>query len=144
MTPPGNAIDHYLTFTTSYVLIYCSSKAFIASHIHSHDNIGTCCHSCNTGIYRKQQILCSTKLLRFSRIFDKTRKFSLLISMAHSNMYCNLTKPRQFSLHSAKNQWTAKVLYRGGFVVYGNITEHFSDYQYISIDTGQYYISISS
>ena len=54
--------------------------------------------------YRKQQILHGTKLSRFSWIFDKTRKFSLLISMARSNMYCNLTKPRQFSLHSAKNR----------------------------------------
>ena len=70
-------------------------------------------------VYRKQQILCGTKLTRFSQTFDKTRKFSLLISMARSNMYCNLTKPRQFSLHSAKNQWTAIVLYCGGFVVYG-------------------------
>ena len=69
--------------------------------------------------YRKQQILRGTKLSQFLRIFDKTRKFSLLISMARSNMYCNLTKSWQFSLHSAKNQWTAKVLYRGGFVVYG-------------------------
>ena len=55
-------------------------------------------------IYRKQQILGGTKLSRFSQIFDKTRKYSLLISVAHSNMYCNLTKPRQFFLHSAKNQ----------------------------------------
>ena len=69
--------------------------------------------------YHKQQILRGTKLLRFSRIFDKTRKLCLLISMAHSNMYCNLTKPRRFSLHYSKNQWTTKVLYRGGFVVYG-------------------------
>ena len=53
-------------------------------------------------IYRKQQILRSTKLSRFSWIFNKTRKFCLLISMAHSNMYRNLTKPRQFSLHYAK------------------------------------------
>ena len=53
-------------------------------------------------MYRKQKILRGTKLLRFSWIFDKTQKFSLLISMARSNMYCNLTKLWQFSLHSAK------------------------------------------
>ena len=41
-------------------------------------------------MYRKQQILRGTKFLR---IFDKMQKFSLLISMARSNMYCNLTKP---------------------------------------------------
>ena len=58
------------------------------------------CIACS--IYRKQQILRGTKQSRFSRIFDKTRKFYLVISMARSNMYCNLTKPQQFSLHSAK------------------------------------------
>ena len=61
-----------------------------------------------TSQYRKQQILHGTKLLRFLRIFDKTRKFSLLISMACSNTYCNLTKPRQFSLHSAKKPVNCK------------------------------------
>ena len=66
--------------------------------------------------YCKQQIPHGTKL---SRIFDKMQKFSLLISMARSNMYCNLINHDTFPYILLKNQWTVKVLYCRGFVVYG-------------------------
>ena len=77
---------------------YINCNVYVASHLQLlHKVTIYCIYTCC-----KQQILCSTKLLRFLQIIDKTWKFSLLISMASSNMYCNLTKPRQFSLHSAK------------------------------------------
>ena len=68
--------------------------------------------------YRKQKILHGTKPSQFSRIFDKTWEFSLLISMARSNMYCNYQNRNSFPYILLKNQWTAKVLYRLRFVVY--------------------------
>ena len=66
--------------------VKCHKMSYVHSKSHEHR-------------YRKQQIHRGAKLSWFSWIFDKTRKFSLLV---RSNMYCNLTKPRRFSLHSAK------------------------------------------
>ena len=108
-------VDITVNFTWSIVFIgdQHPSSGNISVFIITKYNLDSVFYLYHITIYRKQQILHGTKLSWFLQIFDKTWKFSLQILMARSNMYCNLAKPRQFSLHSAKkpvNRCTAEDL----------------------------------
>ena len=68
-------------------------------------------------IYRKQQKLSWRKVLRFSQIFDDSRKFSLLIDIRRTVDIIMEANSQRFS---HKSYQTTKLFSHLSFVIYGN------------------------